>query len=516
MKKIIALLLVCILALGLFAGCTPAGPGANHTDGDPVTLHYWIAGYPGQPDAEKVFAEANKLIQKKYPHITVEFHVSTDSDYPTHVSLAQSERAPMDIIGTFGLNYQTEMSNGAYLDITEYLSEFPDLMKALPEFAYGWGKMDGKTYGFPNWQQCNYNNQAIMIDQDHADKYNFDNAALTAAIAKTEFLNPEVYDILESYMKAAKDAGDDSIVVYPLYDLNELGIVSRGYEEIINGFYYAWDDETCQLVNIFKSKEFKEYCAKLQEWYAEGYMKADYVGGNYGMGDSAAKKLGYHPIALAGQSFVPNFYQLRSDPKQYGYENLEFFGVNKSTEEFYIGYSYAAGLTCVGVNCVSPKDALRVIEMLYTDAELQNLLVYGIEGEHYDKNEDGTIYTYHYSSGQANASSPYGLRKFTVGNSALTWINQSFDQEMYDWAFKDLATKGIPSKLIGWAPDTGKVQGQLNSINSVLKEYSRLAQNKLDNWEEVYDEFIGKLEAAGYDKVMEHLQGQIDEFLASK
>ncbi len=513
MKRILTLTLAFLMVLGLLAGCAGGGAG-SHVEGEPVTLHYYLTGFPGQPDLEKVFAEANKYIQTIYPHITVQFHLSADADYPTHMSLAQSMGEQIDIVGTFGLTYQTEMSNGAYMDVTEYLDEFPALMSCLPEFAYGWGQMDGKTYGFPNWQQCNYGNQAIMIDQTHADKYNFDNQALTDAIASAQFLSNSVYDVLESYMKAAKDAGDDTLILLPLYDLNELGIVSRGYEEILNGFYYAWDDETCQLVNIFKTQEFKDYCAKIQEWYAEGYIKPDLVGGNYGLGSQNAYKLGFHPISLSGEAFVPNFYQLRKN--QYGYDNLEFFGVNKSTEEFYIGYTYAAGLTCVGRDCVSPRDALRVIELLYTDETLQNLLVYGIEGEHYDKNDDGTIYTYDYDSGQANASSSYGLRKFTIGNSALTWINQSFDQEMYDWAFKDLAENGIPSNLIGWSPDTGAVAGKLNSVNSTLKEYSRLGRYKLDDWESVYDEFITKLEASGYDEVMAHLQAQIDAFLAGK
>ncbi len=63
MKKVLTLVLAMAMVLGLLAGCGGSGSGSTYVEGEPVTLHYYIAGFPGQPDLDKVFAEVNKYIQ---------------------------------------------------------------------------------------------------------------------------------------------------------------------------------------------------------------------------------------------------------------------------------------------------------------------------------------------------------------------------------------------------------------------------------------------------------------------
>ena len=107
--------------------------------------------------------------------------------------------------------------------------------------------------------------------------------------------------------------------------------------------------------------------------------------------------------------------------------------------------------------------------------------------------------------------------KFSLGNSALTWINQSFDQEMYDWAFKTLPETAVVSNLIGFAPDTSAISSTLGQINAIVTEYSKqLIYMDCEDWEATYAEFMGKLESAGINDVISELQKQVDEFLASK
>lgn len=135
-KRIIALLLASIMVLGLLAGCgnesAPTDPPKS-ADGDvsttnpppaeekhdPVTLHYYVFGWPGQEDADAVYAKANEMIQEIYPWITVEFHVSEQADFATHVALAQAAGDPIDVISTFPLDYASEMANGAFMDVTD-------------------------------------------------------------------------------------------------------------------------------------------------------------------------------------------------------------------------------------------------------------------------------------------------------------------------------------------------------------------------------------------------------------
>ena len=42
-------------------------------------------------------------------------------------------------------------------------------------------------------------------------------------------------------------------------------------------------------------------------------------------------------------------------------------------------------------NSVSPEKSMQLLNLLYTDPEIMNLLSYGVEGVHYVKTEDGHI-----------------------------------------------------------------------------------------------------------------------------
>ncbi len=535
MKKKIVSLLVAVMMIGAVIGCggSPDGEVSENgtgADGDvkdddgaeentaeneekhePVTLHYYIAGFADQEDADKVYEEVNKLIQEIYPWISVEFHVSNQADYATHLALAQTGGDPIDIIGTFGTAYQTEMANGSYMDVTEYLDDYPDLMSALPDFAYDWGVMNGKTYGFPNWQQCNYANQAITIDKEIADQYELDIDKVNELIQAEEFFNPVVYDVLGEFVERAKAGGADNLFVNG--SGNALTVQTRGYEQLTGPIYFAISDENSQLLNIWETDQVREYLEAMSEYREAGYIPED-ISTNDIYNPGNVKANGLYGLSFGGNAYVPNFPELRL--AAWG-RDLYFMPTQISEDQYYIGYSYAAGLTTVGATSEYPEDALRVIELLYTNEELQNMLVYGLEGEHYTKNEDGTITTLEYDSGQADAQSSYGMYKFSLGNSALTWINQSFDQEMYDWAFKTLPETSVVSNLIGFAPDTSKVSSKLGQINAIVTEYSsQLLYMDVEDWEATYTEFLSKLESAGINDVIAELQTQVDAFLASK
>ena len=149
MKHLVSLMAVGTLIIGSLTGCgtdkqtnaqesessttkVESSTGEVETESkeevhDSVTLHYYINGFADQKDADMVYEEVNKLIQTIYPWITVEFHVSNSADYPTHLALAQTSGDPIDIMGTLKTDYQVEMANGSYMDITDYLVDYPGI-----------------------------------------------------------------------------------------------------------------------------------------------------------------------------------------------------------------------------------------------------------------------------------------------------------------------------------------------------------------------------------------------------
>lgn len=530
-KRLIALLLAAVMLLGMLAGCTAGGQTETPADAqtetdkpttgdsattdeshDPVTLHYYVAGWAGQEDADAVYAKANEMIREIYPWITVEFHVSNIADFPTHVALAQASGDPIDVIGTYSLDYGTELATGAYMDVTDYLGNFPALMSALPEWAYGYGVKEGRTYAFPNWQQCNYGNASIAVEKSVAEKYGLDIDKMNELIQAQETLNPAIYPLIGDFLKNARDDGNENVIFNP--GTGYPGVLARGYEQVWGPLYYKWTDGTCTLVDIWETEAVTDYLKALYEFKDAGYVPLDYFEDAGPYAGKTGVDNGYSCLYFNDNAYVPNFPELRL--KQWGVD-LAFMQTQKSETEYYVPMTNAAGMTAVGSTCKNPEDALRFIEILYTNPDIYNLLVYGIEGEHYTKNDDGTITTLEYDGGTAGSDASYGMLKWDMGNSKMAYVNQSFTEEFNTWAFDTLAETATPSALIGFNMDTSKIATKLSQINAVVTEYqNQLVRGACSDWEATYAEFIEKLNAAGIDSVREILQAQIEVFLANK
>ena len=70
---------------------------------------------------------------------------------------------------------------------------------------------------------------------------------------------------------------------------------------------------------------------------------------------------------------------------------------------------------CIASTSKVPEAALKFLDLTFTDDEVINLLIYGLEGRDYVKNEDGTV---SYPEGQDAATVPYTaqLSCGTLGN----------------------------------------------------------------------------------------------------
>ena len=109
MKKYLALVLVLVMALGLFAACdnaapvTTTAPKGTEPAGttapaaptepqpkDPVTLVWHIRGVGTQTDHEKVEAEFNKILQSRpgFEHITVDLRHNVSGEHAATVERA--------------------------------------------------------------------------------------------------------------------------------------------------------------------------------------------------------------------------------------------------------------------------------------------------------------------------------------------------------------------------------------------------------------------------------------------
>ena len=165
----------------------------------------------------------------------------------------------------------------------------------------------------------------------------------------------------------------------------------------------------------------------------------------------------------------------------------------------------------VPVTATEPEAAVKFMNLLFTDEEIVNLLTWGIEGTHYQTLEDGTI---DFMDGQDANNSGYYLGDETaiLGNGFLAKVWTGNDPDLRDQQY-EVNMNAYVSPYTGFSFTTTGFENQVASITSVIEQYRPSFANGLYT-EDYYNEFISRLEDAGVNEYIAHIQEEFDAWLA--
>ena len=532
-KKIISVL--CALAMVLMlAACakTPASSAAptpaSSTEAssaapakkDPVTLVIWYRNAVGEQEYTKqVAAKLNEILAKTagYEHVTFELHPVADmaTDFP----LAQASKLPMDIVSTsMGISFGTEVTNGSFIALDDYLAKYPEVTEELPEWLLGMGKVDGKTYMIPNQQQA-ANQWYFVAPKQYVEYSGYTVDQLREILQKGTA--DQKFDMIEKFVLGVRQAtGKDTKWAVSFANRknfinpsNELATIGR------NDWLY-WDTDTQKIAYCNTNEDVVKSYIKMGEFYAKGYVHpdiatikgADFNGENY----------------LNDQSFVFGFSQDIGTDAYVSAKNtktckMDMVAISVADHAF-IPNSWGAGGLAISVTSQNPEEAAAALALFENSkyAEFYNTLCYGLEGKHYewvDKSAK-TIKTLEFDGSQGGADCSYTCWKWTVGNTFNAWMNQSMDVELQDYIKNDInnGKDAEVSPLIGLTFDTSSLETEISQVAAVTKEYGSTLSNgiKGNDAAKYYEEYKKQLENAGLNTILDELNKQASDFLASK
>lgn len=494
--KIASIVLASVSVVSAMSGCGKKEEG-DDTQGN-VTLRYIMPGPGKQEDSDEVWNAFNEKLHEHLPNVDVEFEVFPMSDYKQQFMLMQASDEQIDIVNMYGLTFSTEVENGTLAPMDELLEKYgADVKAALPEWLWEYMKIDGVQYGIPSYQMLS-TFSAYAFQQEQADKY-LDKEALKKALYSSNHITDEVYKVLEDYMQKLKDNGE-------LYLGMNQWKPEKGYEGILSNYTIDIDDPECKVMYGFRREDAKKDYERHARWYKKGFIREDSLSAN-DAGNKQGTKDGY---VIWTEQYTP--WLEENLEKSYGMD-IELIPL---TEKYYISKDNAASGTGIMAASKHKEEAMQVLNLLQYDRELYNLLVFGIEGKHYNKISDTRIET-PYESGQGSMNDKYGIYKWIVGNTSLAFDTQNEHEGYSQWWQEDVNSSTWRSRLIGFIPDTTAIADKVDQINAIKGEYlASLISGSLDNWEEIYDEWMKKIEAAGNSEVEAELQRQVDEFLTNK
>lgn len=496
MKKLIALLLIATLALGLLTGCAgsdgndgDAGSAAPQNDESPyeiVMAYFCMTNYA---DVQAVSDAMSEITLEKI-NATVKLLPMDVVSYLQQMPLMLSGDEKLDtLLISQNFSMSSQIAQGQLVDITDLVEKLcPDAIEAIGAENLDACKVNGVLYGLPPTKEYGVQYGAVMR-KDLVEKYDINIDAITT----WEDLGP-VFEIIKA----------NEPEIYPLVSFDS----STSISEMILGSEFDLcqdkmgvvylDDQEGTVVNLFETSEYRSAIDLVRSWYNSGYVYKD-ITTTQETGES---------LMAAGKAFC---WLANMKP---GYAEQE----SKNTGVEMVQVNISDGISCtqdvaalqmgIARNCENVEKTLEFLNLLYTDADLMNLLANGIEGQHYVLNEQGKA-----TLPEGVTDSGYVFNHWEIGNNFITYLWDSDVDDLWGMT-EEFNSNTYKSPAFGLSFDLSEVSTEVAAVSSTMSQYRMVLENGTVDAESMLPQFVDKLQSAGINEIISVKQAQMDEFLS--
>jgi len=513
MKNAIPYLLALLLLLSALAGCTSAPQSDNNpasTDGnasspldtDLDTVIFWIPDFGTDVTDVKDVEAAINAITTNAIGVQLVLHYISVGDYGTQLSLAVVNGEQIDLAlytpvdSSAWLNFY---ANGVILDISDLLDAYcPALKDLIGEDILSVNSVDGAIYGLSNYRQLNSNTYLC---------YRTD--VLEQAGVLDTFKSMTSWDTFESVLLAITEncgnvyaiggAGDQPVTsdkcVWGTGSFSD----AHSWDALGDTLNVIYTDQEGHVSNAFQQQDMIDTYKMVADWYQKGYVYPDSA-----ISADASEVMIMQKV-YAG-SCVDSEYGVEANKTQ-------ACGTDMTCIEVVPGRISTDEMRKLGMFIPSsskePEAAAKLLNLIYTNSEIMNLLVNGIEGTHYTVTDGlGS-----FPAGKDISSCGYHTYDFLLGNQFLCvpWEGSQGGADFRDAAYADFLA-APKSVYCGLTVDTSGLNTVIAALSSVKDEYYfQIANGQYTD--EIYAEFLAKQEAAGAAEYVSLYQAAVDAFL---
>ena len=168
---------------------------------------------------------------------------------------------------------------------------------------------------------------------------------------------------------------------------------------------------------------------------------------------------------------------------------------------------------CVPALSPRKESAVKFLNLLYTDADIANLLCNGIEGVHYVVTEEGNI-DFPEGLDAFNTGWPSGMGTFWP-NITITYPWKPDPADVYQ-SWLDSNATCMKSPALGFTFDPTNVADEISACSTIVDKYVNSLLLDVGDTETLYAEFLSDLEAAGMDAIIAEKQAQLDAWQSAQ
>lgn len=399
--------------------------------------------------------------------------------------MASSEK--LDLMYEYCGNVTSAISSGQILPITDYLDSYGSDMKSeISESDWKCVTFNGNIYGVPSNKE-KATGWGFAMNKEMADATGIDYSSikteeeLEPLLEKVKEMYPDVYPIVSHVGSMSLMANSDDLGG----DIGSLESVSSDSTEVIN--YYATD----KYMNEMKLR---------YDWAQKGLI----------MPDASTSTEMANSLIGSGKGFgrftntKPGIEQ--EIEKESGKEIVVLNLVEPYTTTTRVDIVWY-----VPHNSDKPERAVQVLNEIYTNPDLANILINGLEGTHYEftDKDNGVI---NYPDGVTASNTGYTSLPWAWPNEAISYVWEGNDPDIWDQT-QEFNNNAVVSPAKGFAWDNTNVQNEVTACANVTAKYGPALQCGSLDPETTIPKFLDELKAAGADTIIAEKQRQLDDWL---
>ncbi len=525
--KVIAVLLTVCMAAGVLAGCGNSEGGSSESeqssndaadededdedeewDGEivDITVARMVFAPMDDEQVADVIAAVNEITEAQIGvHVDIQHYDA--SSYGTQVPMMIQANEKLDLMlytPVPGAGFTSFKSQNQLMEISGILEEHaPDVVEIVGDLLEATSDSTG-TYGVPNYRLL-VGSEMIFMRKDILEELDLMDKA-EAMESWSDF--EEILEVVTTETDLAGivnvDAEGVVLSALPFDNSSDSFAENSNYDNLGDSYYMVMaDEETDTVRSYYESEEFYEMIKRADDWYQKGYVYRDAATAEDYSATLIKNDVGF-AMVMAGE--------IGSDVSQSASAGYELY-IKEVTDTMLKTNDCTKFGVAIPVTSDEPEAAARFLNLAYTNEELANMLAWGIEGVDWEVNEDGLA---DYPEGVTADSVNYHINDFLFANQFIItpWVGSDVDirQQM-----TEAMDNAVISKYMGFAVDTDEVEQEVTACFNVIMQYKPgLCAGSTGDVENVYAEFVSKLQAAGIDKVVEAYQAQLDAWLAEQ
>ncbi len=463
-------------------------PPQNAPAAEPAELIWYLVGPQQEPETDKILEAANNYLKDKL-NVKINLTVLGYGDpYNNKVNtmLAAGDRIDICFTAGWAADIKANSSAGYFRELDSYLAKSSTITDIVGQAFMDGIKINGKTYAVPCRKE-QVHNWGFIIKKDLAEKYNID----PKAIKTMEDLEPAFETIKKNEPDTYPLLVVEGEAPFKLLDWDPIS------DDSIPGALYP-DNRDTKIINQFLAPESIAMYRKMRDYMQKGYIPAD-----------AATMQNFNDHLKTGKYFaICQSMKPGKAAEMTASTSVEWLDVNITAPVMANRDASGGALLAIPTSAKYPDQAFSFIEMLYTDKYLNNLFVYGIENEHYQKVSDNIV----------KLTDNIGYRAgngWRFGDQFLNYLMDNEDPNKWD-QFIEYNKKGLILNSLGFSFDRTPVDAEHAACKAVTETYYKQLFTGSVDVDSTLKQMEAEYKAAGVDKLIAEMQRQYDAWLASK